>query len=122
MRFVFWACNGRYSFLPPYDYAIFPVSGKFFAQILKCFFSFQGIVHLLGEDRPSILQAVYELYDLEAVEPTTENTKQCRFIFIGKNCLARCLAQFTFFFCHRKGTNLVKNNLEKLLKRCCETT
>lgn len=75
---LFFILAGVHFFLFP-RHSCLSISG-----VLKCFLFFQGFVHLLGEDRPSILQAVYELYDLETVEPTPEDVKQCRFIFIGK--------------------------------------
>lgn len=55
---------------------------RIFFQLI--YFSFQGIVSVKNECRPVIVQAVYDLYDLESVETEGETVDNSRFIFIGE--------------------------------------
>lgn len=61
----------------------------------------KGIVSIEGETQPVIVQAVYDLYDLETVKSESETPENnCRFIFIG--------------------SNLNIKDLEKTFNECCD--
>ena len=45
---------------------------------------FKGIVSIKDESHPVIVQAVYDLYDIETIENEKEAIDGTRFIFIGK--------------------------------------
>nr|CAD7409010.1 unnamed protein product [Timema cristinae] len=47
-----------------------------------------GIVSVCDQPRPLMVQAVYDMFDLEPVSADLGDSPGCRFIFIGRNLIA----------------------------------
>nr|CAD7261519.1 unnamed protein product [Timema shepardi] len=47
-----------------------------------------GIVSVCDQPRPLMVQAVYDMFDLEPVSADLGDSPSCRFIFIGRNLIA----------------------------------
>nr|CAD7448329.1 unnamed protein product [Timema bartmani] len=50
-----------------------------------------GIVSVCDQPRPLMVQAVYDMFDLEPVSADLGDSPNCRFIFIGRNLVANKL-------------------------------
>nr|CAD7574686.1 unnamed protein product [Timema californicum] len=48
----------------------------------------EGIVSVCDQPRPLMVQAVYDMFDLEPVSADLGDSPSCRFIFIGRNLIA----------------------------------
>nr|CAD7586119.1 unnamed protein product [Timema genevievae] len=51
----------------------------------------RGIVSVCDQPRPLMVQAVYDMFDLEPVSADLGDSPSCRFIFIGRNLVANKL-------------------------------